>query len=294
MALIDCIRINTTITSLDDDNDVKAKDNISVTNKNKSDIKDMKNTDKNNDNKSREIKDNKSSGEIKDKKSPGEIKDNKSQILKLNIGGYRYSTTIQTLTTLEPECLFSSMFKGRIPCSIDENGHYFIDRNGKNFGYILDWLRDGPQSLPKFSDRVLVHHLISEANFYMLEKLRSALQEVANNKDQDEKRTLEINNKRDSVASELSDTVFTLKEDIHKLKIAVRYLSDKMNDIAATQSYIADMVSGVKPYSRSSSNYREVKSPRTYREVNSPRNYRYNKSIRYCDNYIDDEPERFW
>ena len=56
----------------------------------------------------------------------------------------KLSTSKQTLTSIEGTFL-ASMFSGRFTMEKDENGHYFIDRDGKHFRHILNFLR-GPSN----------------------------------------------------------------------------------------------------------------------------------------------------
>lgn len=70
----------------------------------------------------------------------------KSEFVKLNVGGKRYITTRSTLS-LRGENFFTQMLKhggsGKIPHETDEEGYILIDRNGKLFEYVLDYLRTG-------------------------------------------------------------------------------------------------------------------------------------------------------
>ena len=43
-----------------------------------------------------------------------EVKTSENYIVVLNVGGTKYSTTLITLCTLEPESLFNTMFKGAL------------------------------------------------------------------------------------------------------------------------------------------------------------------------------------
>jgi phenylalanyl-tRNA synthetase alpha subunit len=63
-----------------------------------------------------------------------------SKIL-LNVGGHRFETSLQSLTSV-PHTYFASLFSGRFELASDAKGAYFIDRDGKNFHYILNFLRD--------------------------------------------------------------------------------------------------------------------------------------------------------
>ncbi|KAL6200543.1 hypothetical protein ACLB2K_030324 [Fragaria x ananassa] len=75
-----------------------------------------------------------------------------SSLVYLNVGGKKFYTSIDTLTRLEPDSMLATMFSGRHTLFQDrEAGYTFIDRDGKYFGYILNWLRDG--DVPILEDR---------------------------------------------------------------------------------------------------------------------------------------------
>ncbi|XP_033110842.1 BTB/POZ domain-containing protein KCTD3-like [Anneissia japonica] len=65
--------------------------------------------------------------------SPGEI-------IKLNVGGTKFSTSKQTLSWV-PDSFFSSLLSGRISSMRDEEGAIFIDRDPVVFVPILNYLR---------------------------------------------------------------------------------------------------------------------------------------------------------
>ena len=44
--------------------------------------------------------------------------------------------------------MLAAMFSGRHLTAIDEDGRYFIDRDGTHFRHILNFLRDGETYLP--------------------------------------------------------------------------------------------------------------------------------------------------
>jgi hypothetical protein len=65
----------------------------------------------------------------------------KSKLL-LDVGGHNFTTSRQTLTSV-PDTYFASLFSGRFELTPDENnGAYFIDRDGRHFHHILNFLRD--------------------------------------------------------------------------------------------------------------------------------------------------------
>jgi len=90
----------------------------------------------------------------------------KKDFVNLNVGGHKFTTTRRTLTSAEGSML-QSMFSARWT-SRDEN-EYSIDRNGKYFGDILDFLRHG-KILPPKNDRHRMA-LLEEAKYYQLKNL---------------------------------------------------------------------------------------------------------------------------
>ncbi|KAM6959297.1 SH3KBP1-binding protein 1 [Aplochiton taeniatus] len=92
-------------------------------------------------------------------------------IIHLNVGGKRFSSSKQTLTWV-PDSFFSSLLSGRISTLKDETGAIFIDRDPSLFTPILNFLRTKelhPRS-------VNVHMLMHEAEFYGITPLVRKLQ----------------------------------------------------------------------------------------------------------------------
>ena len=69
--------------------------------------------------------------------------------------------------------MLSAMFSGKIPVVVDDKGHYFIDRDGSLFRYVLNFLRDGvyPVSL----SMQLRKELEAEARFFGVDALSKNL-----------------------------------------------------------------------------------------------------------------------
>ena len=69
------------------------------------------------------------------------------EIVKINVGGFRYTTTRSTLLggggRVRAENFFTALFSGRYPELQDQTGAYFIDRDGQYFAPILTYLRTG-------------------------------------------------------------------------------------------------------------------------------------------------------
>ncbi|XP_033095483.1 uncharacterized protein LOC117100041 [Anneissia japonica] len=94
------------------------------------------------------------------------------QIVSLNVGGKYYMTSVSTLTTY-PDSMIGSMFSGRFPKVRDNQGNYVIDRDGKIFRYILNFLRTAQLCLPeRFAEWDLLE---AEADFYQIAQLSEAI-----------------------------------------------------------------------------------------------------------------------
>lgn len=90
-----------------------------------------------------------------------------SQYVKLNVGGSLFHTTISTLTKCDS--MLRAMFSGRMDTLTDSEGWVMIDRSGKHFGTILNFLRDGVVVLP--DSRREVAELLTEAKYYLIQEL---------------------------------------------------------------------------------------------------------------------------
>jgi len=88
-----------------------------------------------------------------------------SPIIKINVGGKKFTTTLATLTSL-PESKLAKMFTGALPIAKDDKDVYFIDRNGEYFTYILDYLREKVLLVP--SDAFLTKKVREEMEFFEL------------------------------------------------------------------------------------------------------------------------------
>ena len=96
--------------------------------------------------------------------SSGSLKGNPSQYVKLNVGGSLHYTTIGTLT--KGDNMLRAMFSGRMEVLTDTEGWILIDRCGKHFGTILNFLRDGNVPLPE--TRTELSELRAEAKYFCL------------------------------------------------------------------------------------------------------------------------------
>uniref|UniRef100_A0A182W2V6 BTB/POZ domain-containing protein KCTD3 n=1 Tax=Anopheles minimus TaxID=112268 RepID=A0A182W2V6_9DIPT len=91
---------------------------------------------------------------------------NVGDIVHLNVGGTRFSTSRQTLTWV-PDTFFTSLLNGRISSLQDESDAIFIDRDPKLFSLVLNYLRTKEIDIKSVDIRVLRH----EAEFYNIAPL---------------------------------------------------------------------------------------------------------------------------
>jgi len=97
---------------------------------------------------------------------PGCLARSSPDIVQLNVGGTRFTTSRQTLTQLQ-DTFFSGLLSGRIQSFKDAEGAIFIDRDPQLFRLILNYLRN--RALPL--DDVNFSELRHEAEFYGLAPL---------------------------------------------------------------------------------------------------------------------------
>ncbi|XP_017542859.1 BTB/POZ domain-containing protein KCTD11-like [Pygocentrus nattereri] len=91
----------------------------------------------------------------------------------VNVGGELYTTTLDTLTRCR-DSMLGAMFTGQIPLLRDRNGNFFIDRDGKPFRHILNFLRCNSLDLPgDFTELALLRR---EADFFQIRPLLEELE----------------------------------------------------------------------------------------------------------------------
>jgi hypothetical protein len=91
--------------------------------------------------------------------------------VELNIGGYRFETSVQTLRRL-PHTFFDAYFSGRYAQDVCTDGSIFVDRDGEHFGHVLEYIRDGVVSVAEPGANVsvsLLRVLKREFGFYCIE-----------------------------------------------------------------------------------------------------------------------------
>jgi hypothetical protein len=91
--------------------------------------------------------------------------------VELNIGGYRFQTSVDTLRRV-PYTFFDAYFSGRYAQDVCDDGSIFVDRDGENFGHILEYMRDGVVSVAEpgaYPSVRLLRLLKREFGFYCIE-----------------------------------------------------------------------------------------------------------------------------
>ncbi|XP_060568576.1 BTB/POZ domain-containing protein KCTD6-like [Ruditapes philippinarum] len=110
---------------------------------------------------------------------------NSERIVKLNVGGTFYSSTKSTLTKVADSYL-GRLMNGDLPCTRDEKGSFFIDRDGQVFRHILNYLRSDRLTTPfGFRDLKL---LKVEADYYGLPGLVQEVDLVLNSRRRNRRR----------------------------------------------------------------------------------------------------------
>ena len=70
--------------------------------------------------------------------------------------------------------MLHAMFSSRFDTKPNEDGSYFIDRDGTHFRYILNYLRTGELIVP--NDEIIRRELLAEAKFYQVEEMINELE----------------------------------------------------------------------------------------------------------------------
>ncbi|XP_008209835.1 BTB/POZ domain-containing adapter for CUL3-mediated RhoA degradation protein 3 isoform X1 [Nasonia vitripennis] len=104
-----------------------------------------------------------------------------SEYVKLNIGGSLHYTTISTLR--KHDTMLRAMFSGRMEVLTDSEGWILIDRCGKHFGTILNFLRDGTVPLPESTKEMA--ELLAEAKYYCISELAESCEQALQKKERE-------------------------------------------------------------------------------------------------------------
>ena len=99
-----------------------------------------------------------------------------SDLVKLNVGGCKFTTTRSTLTN-DPDSMLARMFaheESVAPAAKDEDGAFFIDRDGAYFKTILNFMRGGNLIV---EPGISLEGLKAEAEYYGLDSLEEKIEE---------------------------------------------------------------------------------------------------------------------
>ena len=112
------------------------------------------------------------------------------KVVTLDVGGTKYRTTLSTLTKY-PDSMLGAMFSGRHDLPQQEDGSYFIDRDGEAFKYVLMYLRDSDlcfdvlydadqSSLPSPLTKPLLKQIAYEAEYFQFKELETKVRIILN------------------------------------------------------------------------------------------------------------------
>lgn len=113
------------------------------------------------------------------------------RLVRFNVGGQSFVTRASTIRS-HPECLLARMLNGKTKSVlIDDDGSFFVDRDGSRFGFILDYMRGTKDSagrvlLPSALDDL--EGLYDDANYYGLPDLVHAVFDRIKTKLREDKR----------------------------------------------------------------------------------------------------------
>lgn len=91
------------------------------------------------------------------------------EIMKLNVGGFKYETSLNTLIS-DQDSMLANMFSGRHTIKLNDEGYHFIDRDGKIFEYIIKYLRDKKLNIDNI-DISIVENIKDEAEYFQIKGL---------------------------------------------------------------------------------------------------------------------------
>jgi len=112
-----------------------------------------------------------------EKKRMHEVHQFQSSPVHLNIGGHRFTTSLQTLRRDE-DSMLATMFSGRHKLIQESDGSYFVDRDGTHFRHILNYLRDGFRAEMLPQDELSLREICNEAHYYQLTGLLAGIENI--------------------------------------------------------------------------------------------------------------------
>ena len=143
--------------------------------------------------------------------------------VRLNVGGVYYETTRETLSKAS---YWRAYIEGMIGHATDQDGRLFLDRDGKLFGYLLNFMR----SRIRPSNRILSEWkeaLIAECEFYGLDWMLSDLQGVISEYDMRLPDRLIRQSEMENAAATLHDVFLTPPVPTPRTVLQVPLLMDR-------------------------------------------------------------------
>ena len=92
--------------------------------------------------------------------------DMESEIINLNIGGTHHLQTDRHTLCSVPGSLLEKWFKGVVELKKDEKGEVFLDRDGKSFETLVNYLRNDRKVFPEFNDKKTEKNFFKELHFW--------------------------------------------------------------------------------------------------------------------------------
>jgi hypothetical protein len=98
----------------------------------------------------------------------------------LDVGGEKYATSVDTLTRVK-DTVFTALFSKQWQLERDpDDKSIFIDRNGKIFTYILEYLRTDIVPNNVWKDETILHSVLIESQYFRLHALSDILTGFSN------------------------------------------------------------------------------------------------------------------
>jgi len=88
-----------------------------------------------------------------------------SDRVKLDVGGCHYSVSLRSLTFV-PDSLIAKIARGEVKTEQSKEGRFFIDRDGRHFRHIANFLRDPQNFKVRIKDKNILEQVKKEAIFF--------------------------------------------------------------------------------------------------------------------------------
>ena len=93
-----------------------------------------------------------------------------SEIIAINVGGKNKMQTEKAVLESVEESKLAALFSGLHEVKKDENGDVFVDRDGKTFEYLVNYLRNERRVFPDFADKNEETLFIKELHFWGIDR----------------------------------------------------------------------------------------------------------------------------